>query len=74
MAMSTDQALRAGNAFARAHLEVIAAHFGKETAAYYAKGLAEQARDSVCVTLGQNEACYWFVCLGQDSITEPRDA
>lgn len=45
--MTPDQALQAGNAFARAHLDVIEAAYGVDVAVAYANGHAWAARDYV---------------------------
>lgn len=45
--MTPSQAQEAGRAFAKAHLDVIEAHYGTEVAAAYAAGHAWAARDYV---------------------------
>ncbi len=54
--MTPDQALQAGNAFARAHLDVIEAAHGKEIALAYANGHAWAARDFVYERKGARAA------------------
>lgn len=50
--MTPEQAQSAGKAFALAHLKVIEAHYGTETAAAYANGHAWAARDYVYALKG----------------------
>ncbi len=57
----------------RERMEVIRAAC-PNAAASYAEGAATALRDILCALAGQNRASYWFQCLGQDAITEPRNA
>lgn len=54
--MSPEQALQAGNAFARAHLQVIEAAYGKDVASAYAAGHAWAARDFVSEVINPRAA------------------
>lgn len=54
--MTPYQAQQAGNAFARAHLEVIEAAHGSDIACAYANGYAWAARDYVFDKIGARAA------------------
>lgn len=68
--MTRDQAIQCGQAFAQAHLEVVAAAYGPAVASSYAKGMAAHCRDLIMHSEGQDAAAFWFMCLGQDSIVD----
>lgn len=69
--MDTNQAIEVGVIQAKSRLAVVEAAFGPVIAAEYAKGMALHARDYLRGRIGERGTCFWFVCLGQDAITEP---
>lgn len=72
--MSPDQAVQVGRAFARAHLELIEAHYGTDLAVAYANGVAAYTRDLMRDRIGERDTYFCFFCLGQDAITQPEGA
>ena len=72
--MNTKQALDLGVIQARARLLVFEESEGPAIAAEYAKGMALFARDYLREKTNERDTCFWFTCLGQDSITEPEGA
>jgi hypothetical protein len=72
--MTPDQAVQAGKAFARAHLELIEGFYGTDAAVAYANGLAAYTRDLMRDRIGEKDTFFCFFCLGQDAITQPEGA
>jgi hypothetical protein len=66
--MTSEQAQKAGNAFARAHLQVIEAAHGPEIACAYANGIAWLARDFVFEQKGAIAAYDMMAELADGSI------
>jgi hypothetical protein len=72
--MTPDQAVQAGKAFARAHLELIEGFYGTDVAVAYANGVAAYTRDLMSDRIGETDTYFVFFCLGQDAITQPEGA
>lgn len=58
--MDMGQALQAGEAFAKAHLEVIEAAYGAETASSYAAGYVAAARQRFIEKFGAQSTWEYF--------------
>lgn len=67
--MTPDQAMEAGNAFARAHLKVIEAAYGPDIACAYANGHAWAARDYVFETKCSRAAFEMMAELADGALT-----
>lgn len=68
MSMTGDQAQQAGIAFAKAHLEVIEAAYGRDVATCYAQGFACYARDQMLNVIGPRETYNRFAHIADDAL------
>lgn len=66
--MTVDQALQCGAAFARAHLDVIEAAYGRDVAVAYAAGMSGEDRNFVAARYGLRSAYDCYQGLADDLV------